>query len=232
MKRLHLATHFVLAVCAWMVFVSAPDRYRLAAGFGAFALVCVAPPRNRENPTKGFLRVLAIAAGMLFTIHTLRLAPPFYSPTGLQDTLAILPRIAMIFATSLWLAKTISREDLFSALNGRLPPALLFSLFQGLALIPEIRIRSRYALLAQQSRGVRMTSALDRFRATVLALSTIVAATLVDMTESSLGLASRGVLLKGPKSSVHKPGWERIDLAVCSLAAAGTILILVLKSRW
>ena len=232
MKRLHLATHVVLAVCAWIVFASVPDRHRLAAGLGAFALVCIAPARNRENPTKGFLRVLAVAAGMLFVIHTLRLAPPFYSSTGLQDSLAILPRIVMIFATSLWLAKMISREDLFSALNGRLPPALLFSLFQGLALMPEIRIRSRYALLAQQSRGVPMNSALDQFRSTVLALSTIVAATLVDMTESSLGLASRGVLLKGPKSSLHKPGWERMDLAVCSAAAVGTTLVLLWKSRW
>jgi hypothetical protein len=162
---------------------------------------------------------------MLFLIHGLDYHTRAVSLPGLRVMGEASVRFASVFAATLWLAKTMTKEELFALmLFLKIPMTVTVVIFRAIWFLPRIAKRIDDVLLAHTLRGVKATNILRRALALPPALHAIFSSMLLEICDSSVTLLSKGIWIEGNKTSFLALRWSYKDIPA---AAAACLLIVI-----
>ncbi len=226
---MHPATRFLMAFCFVFAALNTTVPVNgIIVGLGILYSFSV-KSRNGFNPAKVFARMLVFAIFVLFLIHGIDFHTRSIDYTGLQIVAEASVRFASVFAATLWLVKCTTREELYALmLSLRMPMAATLVLFRSIWFLPHIFKRVKDVLLAHKLRGIGSSNVFRRSMALAPALYAIFASMLLEICDSSVALLSKGIWIRGRKSSFVELRWSYKDL-IAVAAAMAVVAILIFK---
>lgn len=225
-NQLHPLTYLIVTFEAAILAVHLPPSWGLLFLALLLILTLCIPSRTSGRLTRPFLRILAVAAFFIFTIHCVRFFPPGLNVSNCSEALINYIHISVPVVSVLFLSRRITSDELFALLiDCRVPSAVILILYRTLWLIPRLIERTDEVVVALKLRCVPLDTPIQRMKAVAPAFSTIFASMFTEITDNALVITARGFLLPGRKTHMLKLSFSFADVLVISLVT--TLLAVV-----
>lgn len=186
-------------------------------GFGAACFI------NKQNLriALSLLKLMGFALALLFLLYGVEIAPLELRDSWLYDASRPALRLIGVFSLMFCLINAVRRRELYSFLLAmEIPVPWIFVCFRAFWFVPEMRRRSADIVLSQRLRGVPIRGSIGKFKALVASFTALFNSMVLEIEDSSIALASKGITLTGLKTPLYEVRWTTKDTLVLLLVSA------------
>lgn len=207
------------------VVFTAPYPWNIVITLIVFSGSLLFPKKSTGDPVRIFIRIVIIASIILFSIHLVDYEDFSINFSGIETMVAYISRLLGVMSIVIWLARTVSKERLFTFLvKMHLPMSIIYVLFTTFGLVPRFAQRANDIVLAQRLRGKKINSPVDRLRLLSGSFTCLFNSLFIEVQESTIPIDTKGILLSNKINPYRILTWNSADYISVGL---GIVLILV-----
>lgn len=219
LRVLHPITKICISLLFFVVLISANFLIAICGIILVFLMLFLSG-HSGINMAKKFLKILILAGVFLVLIHF-----EWDSKSiNYVSFKSYYQRVISAFGFIILLINLIKPSEI--SFNS---PMLSLVVFNSLFLLRRITTKSKDILIAQQLRGMRIGTFVEKIRALVMILTPLLTSLIYEIEAKSISLYLKGITYKVPKTNINVVKFRLIDFVLIICCVVGIVFIMVIK---